>query len=322
MTKYQKICEELLQALPERNKDIVMRRYGLGGEEKETLEFIGESYQVTRERVRQIENDAVKQIKEKAVEYKDFFSIFDEKIKSFGGLKREDLFIESLNEEGGDKNYIVFLLNFVDNLVRVPETEKTYSFWAENEEVIVLVNNIIEESYQKIEEKKQALSPEDLYVRKDISFEKFVSSLEVSKLLAQDDEGRFGLHDWPEINPRGIRDKAYLAVKKVNKPLHFKEVTKLIGEEANSQTVHNELIKDPRFVLVGRGIYALSKWGYVPGEVKDVICNILKKEGSLEKDKIVDLVTEQRIVKKNTIIQNLSNKKYFIRTPDGKYTLA
>ena len=95
----------------------------------------------------------------------------------------------------------------------------------------------------------------------------------------------------------------------------------MIGN-VNAQTVHNELIKDDRFVLVGRGVYALSEWGYSPGEVKDVICDILEKDGPLSKDEIIERVFTQRLVKKNTIVQNLSNKKRFARSNDGKYTLA
>ncbi len=322
MSKYQKICRELLENVSERSRDILVRRYGLEKKEKETLEFIGEGYQITRERVRQIEADAMKQIKKITAKHQDFFDSFKEKIDSFGGLKREDLFISSLIEEKNDENCIVFLLNFSRDLFHIPETEKTHSFWTNEKEVICLVNKIVEDSYEKIKEKNHSISPEELNEKEEISLEKLISSLEISKLIGRDGDDRFGLYEWPEINPRGIRDRAYLAVKKENKPLHFKKVTELIGEGANSQTVHNELIKDPRFVLVGRGIYALAKWGYVPGEVKDVICSILKEEGSLEKDEIVSRVFEQRVVKKNTIVQNLSNKKYFIRTPDGKYTLA
>ncbi len=93
-----------------------------------------------------------------------------------------------------------------------------------------------------------------------------------------------------------------------------------MGDSVLPQTVHNELIKDPRFVLIGRGIYALKEWGYEPGEVKDVITRIIKKAGkSLSKKDIVSRVMEQRMVKENTISQNLSNRKHFSRDSEGKY---
>jgi hypothetical protein len=130
------------------------------------------------------------------------------------------------------------------------------------------------------------------------------------------------LKEWPEINPRVIKDKAFLVFKKENKPLHFSQVAQLIGTNALVQTVHNELIRDQRFVLVGRGIYALADWGYKPGTVKEVISGILAQSGDpLSKDEILKKVSEQRIVKANTVLLNLSNKQRFLRNSQGKYLL-
>ncbi|KKK99668.1 hypothetical protein LCGC14_2630410, partial [marine sediment metagenome] len=145
--------------------------------------------------------------------------------------------------------------------------------------------------------------------------------LMASKKIQQNEDGLYGLSTWAEINPRGIKDKAYLVFKKTNKPLHFREVTKLI-ENSHVQTVHNELIKDSRFVLVGRGTYALSEWGYYPGQVKDVILNILKEaKRPLAKNEILKEVLRQRIVKENTILLNLNNKNHFLKNSKGKYTI-
>jgi hypothetical protein len=95
-------------------------------------------------------------------------------------------------------------------------------------------------------------------------------------------------------------------------------VARLI-EGALVQTVHNELIKDSRFVLVGRGVYALKEWGYEPGQVKDIITKILRENGPLTQGEILERVSKQRLVKENTILLNLSNKKNFLRDSQGKY---
>jgi hypothetical protein len=148
-----------------------------------------------------------------------------------------------------------------------------------------------------------------------------VSYLEISKNIQRNSEGLFGLREWPEINPRGVKDKAYLVFKKQNKPLHFTQVASLIGQ-ALPQTVHNELIKDPRFVLVGRGTYALKEWGYEPGRVREVIFKILSKEKKpLTKKEILAKVLKQRLVKETTVLLNLSNKEYFLKNPQGKYQI-
>jgi len=145
--------------------------------------------------------------------------------------------------------------------------------------------------------------------------------LEISKKIQKNSEGFFGLKEWPEINPKGVKDKAFLVFKKEQKPLHFAQVAQLI-DSALPQTVHNELIKDPRFILVGRGIYALREWGYEPGMVKDVILNILKQaKNPLSKEEILQKTLKQRLVKQNTVFLNLSNRKYFLRTGDGRYKI-
>jgi len=148
-----------------------------------------------------------------------------------------------------------------------------------------------------------------------------LSFLEISKKIQKNSEGLFGLREWPEINPKGVKDKAFLVFKKTQKPLHFVQVAQFI-DSALPQTVHNELIKDPRFVLVGRGIYALKEWGYEQGQVKDVISKILKEaRNPLSKEEILEKTLKQRLVKQNTVFLNLSNKKYFFRTGDGRYTI-
>jgi DNA-directed RNA polymerase delta subunit len=90
-------------------------------------------------------------------------------------------------------------------------------------------------------------------------------------------------------------------------------------EGANLRSVHNELIRDRRFVLIGRGIYALREWGYFPGEVKDIIFKFLKEEGPLTKEEILERIKKQRMVKENTVLINLA--KYFERDEKGRYRI-
>ena len=120
-----------------------------------------------------------------------------------------------------------------------------------------------------------------------------------------------------------MRDYAYLIIRRHGSPIHFREVAKIITDvfkiKAHVATCHNELIKDPRFVLVGRGLYALSEWGYMSGVVKDVIRKIIEKNGPLTKAQIIEKVLKERYVKENTIIINLQNPKYFKKNKDSKY---
>src|SRR5581483_6801058 len=66
-----KSVAQLVKTLNPRNRDIVSRRFGLKSGSKETLESIGRSYGITRERVRQIEEFALAQLTKAAADSRD-----------------------------------------------------------------------------------------------------------------------------------------------------------------------------------------------------------------------------------------------------------
>jgi len=150
--------------------------------------------------------------------------------------------------------------------------------------------------------------------------------LNLSKTIAKNPLGEWGLHTSPNIRAKGMRDYAFLVLRKHGSPIHFREVARsieeLFGRKAHVATTHNELIKDPRFILVGRGLYALAEWGYMSGVVKDVIRKVLEKIGPLAKEEIVSRVLKERYVKENTILVNLQNPKFFKKERDGRYSIA
>jgi DNA-directed RNA polymerase delta subunit len=91
-------------------------------------------------------------------------------------------------------------------------------------------------------------------------------------------------------------------------------------KKTHPQTVHNELIKDKRFVLVGRGTYALSEWGYKRGTVKEVLEEILRKHSRpMKRGDIIKKVLEVRQVKKSTIVINLNT--FFAKIDKDTYAL-
>ena len=148
--------------------------------------------------------------------------------------------------------------------------------------------------------------------------------LGLSKKIDKNPLGEWGKADSSNVKTRGIRDYAYLVMRKHGSPLHFREVAKKIqdtfGKKTHVATCHNELIKDKRFVLVGRGFYALAEWGYKPGIVREVIRDIIKKHGPISKDDVIEHVMKERYLKKNTIIVNLQNPKYFKKNKQDLYT--
>jgi len=331
---YQTISNNLVKGLPSRVKDVIEQRFGLKNRGRKTLEEIGDSYGITRERVRQIEEAGFAKIKPKLKECKDVFDHLQEEIKLSGNLRKEDNLLELL---GGKKyqNQVFFLFSLADNFKKFYQTKDFYSLWTIDENSVKFAEDFLKFLEKRFTELEKPLTLEDIkketssHFGKPITSEALYSFLEISKQIKAGVDGRYGLKDWSEINPKGVKDKAYLILKREHRPLHFTEVTnlinnsefvKMLGDKALTQTVHNELIKDSRFVLVGRGLYALGEWGYQPGQVKDVILNILKESNKpLTREQILERVSKQRIVKTNTVFLNLNNKRFFLKNPDGKY---
>lgn len=327
---YQKICADLLKDLPQRTTDVIERRFGLGGEagQRETLEAVGQSYGITRERVRQIEEEGLSKIKERIENYPEIFKYFKKILASFGGLKKEQELLEIL---GGNKfkNHIFFLLSNRAGFERIPEDNEFCSSWLIEKESLSRAKKVVKSTIASFKKEKQPLSLQKLLDNQKLNKNVFLSSIEISREIEKNPEGNYGLRDWLEINPRGVKDKAYLVLRKEEKPLHFAEIADRIEklpfpghQKIHVATVHNELIRDQRFVLVGRGLYALAEWGYTSGVVKDVIAKVLKEsKRPLTKQEILDKVLKQRFVKTNTIALNLQDRDCFIRDEKGRYAV-
>jgi hypothetical protein len=319
---YIKICNDLLEIVPERTRDIISRRFGLNGKKAETLDAIGKSYGVCRERIRQIEVVGFKKISKKSNNYETIFKSFRTYLKKKGNISKEEIILSDLG--GKDfKPQIAFLLTLDKEIKRFKENDDFYAVWSLDKKYLELAGRVVNIFYNKLREENRLLKLSDFNLNEEqgsLSSNIVISYINACKKVDVNNEGKFGLTGWPEINPRKIKDKAYNVFVKKNKPLHFREAAALIGEGTLSQTVHNELIRDNRFVLVGRGLYALKEWGYETGVVKDIIARVIKENGPMEKDAIIQKVSEQRLVKRNTIVLNLSNKNNFIKTNKG-YTV-
>lgn len=332
--KPKQISKRLITALPEKARDILTKRFGLGeNAERMTLEAIGKEYGITRERVRQVENFAVNLVK-KSKSFEKEKPAFDELYKAIidlGGIVSEEELLNHLSKDENSRNHIHFMLVLGDAFQKEKENEHFKHRWVVDKETADKVHQSLKKIYEN-------LTDEDIITEgemvssfldhlKDVS-EKYKNEeiikrwLLVSKKLNRNELGEWGLSESPHIKARGIRDHAYLVVRRHGSPMHFTEVaksiSKLFNRKAHVATCHNELIKDPRFVLVGRGLYALREWGYANGVVKDVIKEVLK-EKPLTKDEIVDKVMKERYVKKNTIVVNLQNSRFFKKDKAGKY---
>ncbi len=332
------LVKKLLAAAPERSRKVLMQRFGLGTDpERETLEAIGDRLSITRERVRQIEAAGLSAVRASKA-FKDSAAAFDELtryIDSLGVLVSEEMLLKSLGKDEKARNRFRFLLVVGASFLRERETDDFLARWHIDTATANKIHDALTRLYSSLKDDEVFTEGElldrfldelkgvnDAYKNEEV----LKRWLSLSKHIGSNPLSQWGKVTAPAIHIKGIRDYAYLAVKRHGEPMHFSDVSKAIGslfsKKAHVATTHNELIKDPRFVLVGRGLYALTEWGYTPGVVRDVIREVLEKNGPLKKDDIIKHVRKARFVKDNTILVNLNDPRYFKRAKDGRYATS
>lgn len=329
---------EVLSSVPERSRHILEARFGITHHKPKTLEEIGKEYGITRERVRQIicsalhalvkyhkkhpQSDTIEQLIHQTLE------------KHSGIMDAEDLIHELSFEDPEERGALTAFLECLP-YARSKKADASHG-------KIYFLNDFSYEEWKKVQRSAHEIlqaegSPMEARALYRQSIETlpagmtektFLDYLSVSKEVQENVFGKWGLSTWSDIKPRGTREKAYLVLKNNGKPLHFRKIAEMIdtvglysrNRKSHPQTVHNELIKDKRFVLVGRGIYALSEWGYKKGTVKDVIQDVLTKAGKpLSRDEVIQEVLKVRQVKTTTIVINLNS--FFHKDSNGLYSV-
>lgn len=321
----------------DREREIISRRFGLSGQ-KETLEQIGELLNITRERVRQLE---------KAILVRLRIGADEGQIENLAAA--EKLIIRNLTELGrvartsdlADRIYgkktnsaerarLTFLSEISKNLTALDENDSYYAAvgiaeYGDAKTVHARVDEVV----AVIKKHGEPMTIEELDEALDYEHPDHIRAIaSISKLLATLN-GLWGLAKWPTVNPRNIRDKIFVVLEAKKEPMHFSEIADAISKSefrrknVTIQAIHNELIKDPRFVLIGRGIYALNSWGYKRGTVADIITSVLKDAGEpLTREEIVKRVLHARKVKETTVLLNLQNKQLFSKVDKDTYTLS
>lgn len=338
------VASKILALLKERDRAILAKRFGLLGFSPRTLEAIGKEHNLTRERVRQIEKESIKFLRTKLTdeELSDAIKTLTQIIADSGKIIRELELIRTLTSEATEeeKRSILFILNIAEELLEIKETEALHAAWASvtyNHEfftsIVKTAKEILKNTGKPMKEAEllEKLKESELYKLHQVELNDKVlkNYIQLSKEISKNPFEEYGLQEWREIKPKDVGDKAYIVMKHHGKPEHYSAITDLINKHgfdkrlANKESVHNELIKDNRFVLVGRGIYALSEWGYEKGVVADVIVEALKKaKEPLTREQIIDEVMKKRMVKRNTVLVALSNKSLFSKVGKNKYALV
>lgn len=319
----------------DREREIITRRFGLY-DRRETLEQIGELLGITRERVRQLEKAILGRLRTAAEAGKissltKFEKVIVRTLSEMGRVARVQDLTDKLMSKVSDqreRSNVAFIAVLSPALSVVDENDDYFhsvgiNEYGDSKKICSEVDSIV----SAIKKHGEPMTIEQLHEQLSFEHPGHVKALaSVSKALANLGDN-WGLQKWPTVNPKNIRDKIFVVLAEKNKPMHFGEISKAIKNSSfkrknvTTQAIHNELIKDSRFVLIGRGIYALSSWGFDRGTVSDIIAQVLKESPiPLHRDEIVRRVLKSRQVKETTVLLNLQSKPQFKRVAKATYT--
>lgn len=336
------LVDGLLNNLSLRSRDILEKRFGLQqNNQKQTLESIGQFYNITRERVRQLENSAKELIAESEKFKEDTKKILNKLKKTldnFGGVVLEDDFLRDLSQHHNQRNHFRFLMELADSFYKDKKQEFKDNIWFTNQDNYEGFLQSFDNLYKKIDS-DELLSREEIVGRffeelkkhtsnKNILKEEVIKKLlKVSKKIDSNKLEQWGLSESRNISGKSAKDYVYLILNREGQPMHFRDIAETVRQQFASDirtaSCHNELIKDRRFIIIGRGIYGLKEWKQYSGDtVWQVIKEILKKaKKPLSSEEIIEKVLERKQVKKQTILINLGNRTRFKKLKNGKYDL-
>ncbi len=342
MATITRIVNTALSGIRANQREVLLARFGLEKEsgKGETLAAIGERLKVTRERVRQIESAAAAAARANLEKNAAAAGVI-EKVRKYlaarGGVARRSDVVQYAQTliRGLKEHQLDFLAEISGAFSAYAEDADFTAFYYATDKDLKGILSFVESWIAFLESHKEKVlaGSAAAYETQFANFTKARGATEaaadnylaLAKHIRKNPYGDVGLRHWPEIRPMTVRDKIYLVLKKKGAPLHFEDIAKHINRvgfdnlPALAPTVHNELIKDGRFVLVGRGMYGLKEAGYEPGTAREVIAKVLKHHGPLAPTDVVTRVNEQRFFKPNTILINLQNRSRFERLADGRY---
>ena len=155
--KPKKVTKRITSQLQDRASDVIMSRFGLTADGKrKTLEEIGKKYNITRERVRQIEDAALGSIKKSDV-YRTEQAIFDELkqvIRKLGSIVAEHELLPHISKDKITQNHIHFFLTLGDSFKRHREDEHFHTRWSVDDEMTARVHDSLKKLYASLDSAK------------------------------------------------------------------------------------------------------------------------------------------------------------------------
>ncbi len=337
------IFYELISVLNEKEQLVLKQRYGLFGESAKTLAAIGDSLGITRERVRQIQVSAIKKLSKASIQtdLHVLHAVFMKFVMHCGGVVLDGQIEEFLKlnytDENGSHAILKVALILDDRITQEYNKVDYMPHYRLNSIDFKQVKDVSNLALKILGSSMEVMNEEELFkeikrqVKRNyihLSNNTLYSILCLDRRILLNEMG-YSLLSWRHVNPRTLSDKVEFVLNKMKEPLHFLKIVEKIEAESfdkkkvSMQAVHNELISSDKFVLIGRGIYAMRTWGFKEGTVSDVLESILSKKGPMPLVDLTQEVLKMRKVKPITIQINLSSKKNkFRKNREGKYELV
>lgn len=332
---FDNLMKRLLGLLSKKEKDVIERRFAIGYEQRETLDFIGKHYSVTRERIRQIEAVAIQKLL-RISQDKSIRVLHDLALRILannGNAMFEDVLISEMlkhieNPSNVDINSLKFTLKVSKDIRKQEKNQFHRTFWHSNEITATGVKQVTKDIKSFLKKQKAVQSFEDINSALGTKYPEALikSALNIDWNFLQVEEAKWGLKEWRFINPRSIKDCIMIVLKEAGKPLHFSAIMEAISKDfpnrkrVTPQASHNELIRHDEFVLVGRGLYGLKEWGLAAGTVCDLIRMVLiENNGPMKRQDIIQSVLDKREVRLGTISLSLQKYPFFERVGRAVY---
>ena len=331
---FPELMSRLLALLNPKERDVIERRFSLDSKPKETLDKIGKSYSITRERVRQIEAVALKKLARISMDpsMRQIHDLAYSILETNGRIMLEDKLVSEMltsmtNTKNIDANAMKLAMRVSDRMTKQDKNQFYRPFWRASDISLMEVKGLIKDIRKVLRKEKDIMAVEsvvkslgDVY-----TMETLESVLAIDFSFKATEDG-WGLSSWRHINPRSIKDKIMITFKNHGKPMHFTEIVNHVLSDFEAkkmvthQAIHNELIRHEDFVLVGRGLYALQEWGMPSGTVCDLIRDVLVENGEpMKRQEIINAVLEKREIRVGTISLNLQKYPFFRRVGRAVY---
>jgi len=330
----------LLESLSPKEQIVLRNRVWLDSQRK-TLQSIWQSFSpsITRERVRQIEESWIKKL-EKIIWNSDLYLIQDKALEFIemnwwlvSKPKLLNYLIKELNLPSNINSYIIeTIIQAKPGISKSKPKLWTQTYFYTDNVNKKIVDEIHKEAVKILKKRKNIMNQIALYeqirenLNKDYSLTLINSVMDVFDDIVKWEQNLIALEKWKILNPKTLKDKAIYVMKKEKVPMHFvdiaNKITEFLWEKVKVNTIHNELIRNDEFVLIGRWLYALKEWGFKSWTVIDVIQDVLRKKWEpMSSEDIIKNVLKVRDVKKSTIYMNLQNKDVIERVWRNYYYL-